>query len=358
MTRRKKRAEIAIIGGGAAGLHLLDVLLARDAFNARFAFVFEDDSSAADRADADVATRQSALPALRSDIEITTHRHLADLDHFDLVVIATESAAPTSNDATPVMSRDRVVEASKRAPAIERIIEQLGEELTRTVVLVLDDPAELLVTAACVRAIEVAGARPEDAHAAHAITSRILAPGAVHSSRVFRQLLAARLDVHLDDIQALIIGERRRIEIPLWSTCTIGGTPLHRYRPKGKRPLSVRDRVSIFEPVRDGAVERDARGGTAHFADALAAAEIIDCILNDERRLMTPTVWQGDFVSPEPDEAGDRRPCAFARPAIIGREGVERVIDEWPLNDNERAAQAECARSIRAACRDLKSRAE
>jgi L-lactate dehydrogenase len=212
------------------------------------------------------------------------------------------------------------------------------------VIFILDEPMDALVTAACMAARDHAYITEG--------ASRIFGIGTWPATIRFRRLLADRLRLPVDEIRAFVVGERARTEFPLWSSATAAGVPVHLYAPSGKRPLTVRERVSIFEHVRDRAQELDALGGSGEITDARAAVPIIETILgpNTNTSVFPLSTWQGAFILDEEKNSGSTRgdvPCAFSRPVILTRNGIERVIDEIPLNPNEHAGLQECARSVR-----------
>lgn len=175
--------------------------------------------------------------------------------------------------------------------------------------------------------------------------SRLIASGTVLDSSRFRSLLAARLDVAVSSVHASIVGEHGDSSLPLWSSATVGHTPLHLYEPRGKRPLNVRDRVSIFESVRGAAQEIIAGKGATDSAIGLTVARLCRAILRDERAVLTA----GSVHGQAPPGVMMEGPTCFSLPTVVGREGVNRVVLEVPMNDAEKAGLSESVRVIREA---------
>lgn len=174
---------------------------------------------------------------------------------------------------------------------------------------------------------------------------RLIASGTLLDTSRFRALLARRLGVAVSSVHASIVGEHGDSSLPLWSSATVGHTPLHLYQPSGKRPLTVRDRVEIFESVRGAAQEIIAGKGATDSAIGVTVARLCRAILRNERAVLTV----GSVHAQAPPGVEMQGPACFSLPSVVGRAGAERVVLEVPMNDTERTGLAESIRIIRAA---------
>src|SRR4029078_13740421 len=82
---------------------------------------------------------------------------------------------------------------------------------------------------------------------------RVLGSGTVLDSSRFRFLIAKRLKVAVQNVHAYIAGEHGDSEVPLWSSATVGSIPMHASAVRGHGKMSVRDRIEIFENVKNAA---------------------------------------------------------------------------------------------------------
>jgi L-lactate dehydrogenase len=180
---------------------------------------------------------------------------------------------------------------------------------------------------------------------------RLLTTGTLLDSSRFRSLLAQRLDVAVSSVHASIVGEHGDSCLPLWSSATVGHTPLHVYEPRGKRAINVRDRVAIFESVRGAAQEIIAGKGATDSAIGLTVARLCRAILRDEKAVLTV----GSVHEQAPPGVTMDGPTCFSLPTVVGRAGVDRVVLEVPMNDAEKAGLSESVRVIRAAYGRVKS---
>jgi malate dehydrogenase len=109
--------------------------------------------------------------------------------------------------------------------------------------------------------------------------------------------------------------------------------PLPRYTTVGGIPLTELLDAGTIEAI----VERTRKGGgeivkllgtSAWYAPGAAAAQMVEAIINDQKRIFpVSTILNGEF--------GLKDVC-LGVPVILGRGGIERII-EIDLNDDEMA---------------------
>ncbi len=224
--------------------------------------------------------------------------------------------------------------AETNAAMLRGMIPRLVEIAPHAVIVMVTNPVDVMTMAA--RDIAAPLGWPP---------ARLLTTGTLLDSSRFRALLARRLDVAVSSVHASIVGEHGDSSLPLWSSATVGHTPLHLFEAKGKRPLTVRERVEIFESVRGAAQEIIAGKGATDSAIGLTVARLCRAILRDERAVLTV----GRVHEQAPPGVGMEGPTCFSLPSVVGRGGVSRVVLEVPMNDAERAGLSESIRIIRAA---------
>ncbi len=222
--------------------------------------------------------------------------------------------------------------AETNAAMLRDMMPRLVERAPHAIILMVTNPVDVMTMVAQTIAVPL-GFAP----------NRLLASGTVLDSSRFRSLLAQRLDVAVSSVHASIVGEHGDSSLPLWSSATVGHTPLHLYEPRGKRPLTVRDRVAIFESVRNAAQEIIAGKGATDSAIGLTVARLCRAILRDERAVLTV----GSVHDQAPPGVTMDGPTCFSLPSVVGRDGVNRVVLEVPMNDAERAGLSESVRVIR-----------
>src|SRR5688500_17654838 len=173
---------------------------------------------------------------------------------------------------------------------------------------------------------------------------RVLGSGTVLDSSRFRYLIARRCNVAVQNVHAYIIGEHGDSEIPLWSSASIANVPLKDWAVPGHGKLTVRDRVEIFENVKNAAAQIIEGKGATNYAIGLATAKILEAILHDEQRVLPVSSLLKDYQGIDD--------VCLSVPSIVNRGGVEQAL-HVPLNDAELAGLKNSADTIRGAIRSL-----
>ena len=173
---------------------------------------------------------------------------------------------------------------------------------------------------------------------------RVFGSGTVLDSSRFRYLIAKRLNVAVQSVHAYIAGEHGDSEVPLWSTATAGGVALHDWAVQGHGKLSVRDRVEIFENVKNAAYQIVKGKGVTNYAIGLATARILEAILHDENRVLPVSSLIENFN-------GISDVC-LSVPTIVNRAGVDGIVP-IKLNDAELAGLKNSAETIKGAIKAL-----
>lgn len=173
---------------------------------------------------------------------------------------------------------------------------------------------------------------------------RVFGSGTVLDSSRFRFLIAQRLKVAVQSVHATIVGEHGDSEIPLWSSASVANLPLHDWAVQGHGKLTVRDRVDIFENVKNSAARIIEGKGATNFAIGLATAKILEAVLHDENRVLPVSSLLTDYQ-------GLSDVC-LSVPCIVNRRGVDITLPV-PLNAAELAGLTNSAETIRGVIKAL-----
>ncbi len=153
-------------------------------------------------------------------------------------------------------------------------------------------------------------------------TGRVIGSGTVLDTARLRAILGETLEVEPRSVHAYIIGEHGDSEIAAWSTAQVAGVPLMDFAAEG----SIH-RDAILKQVRRAAPEIIERKGYTSVAIASCVVRICEAILRDEHTVLpVSTIMTGQY---------DIDGIYLSLPCVVGRQGVERVI-ELPLDDAER----------------------
>jgi L-lactate dehydrogenase len=152
-------------------------------------------------------------------------------------------------------------------------------------------------------------------------SQRVIGSGTVLDTARFRHLLGQHFQVDPRSVHAYIVGEHGDSEIPLWSTANIGGIPLDEFEGWSRPAMD-----DIFSQTRGAAYAIIQAKGATYYAIGLALVRIVEAIIHDQRSVLSvSTLMQGDY---------GLKDVYLSLPAIVGRRGVERVLD-LPLSQEE-----------------------
>ncbi len=225
------------------------------------------------------------------------------------IVIITAGAAQK-----PGQSREALLERNGdiMASIVAAAEQHMGPE---TVLLIATNPVDTLAQIAA-------------RHACRS-KSRVIGSGTVLDSARLRWKLGETLGINARHVHAHVIGEHGDSELVAWSHAQVAGVPL---------ALPALQRGEIARATREGAYEVIRAKGHTSYAIALSLDRICAAILNDDHAVLT--------VSTNLDDAYGMSDLYLSVPCVVGRTGVERVI-EMTLDATEHSALAHSASILR-----------
>ena len=139
-------------------------------------------------------------------------------------------------------------------------------------------------------------------------SEKVIGSGTVLDSARLRFRLGSFLGVNPKSIHAYQVGEHGDSELTLYSLADLGGQKITSILPKE----TLKD---ISEYVRNEAYDIIDKKGATHYGIATCCVQILNCILNDEMRVLPVSSY---------DAFSD---TCFGWPTVVGREGIIRRLD-------------------------------
>ncbi len=206
----------------------------------------------------------------------------------------------------PGMSRDDLIKTN--ALIVKDVADKAMKYSPGAIIIMVTNPLDVMTYAAT--------------KAARKTGNPVFGMAGILDTGRYRAFLANALNVSPLDIQALLMGGHGDTMVPLPRYTTIAGIPLTEL-------LGSEEIEKIVERTAKGGGEIVKLLGTsAWYAPGAAAAQMVEAIVNDQKRIFpVSTILNGEY--------GLKDVC-LGVPVVLGRGGIEKII-EINLNDDEMA---------------------
>jgi malate dehydrogenase len=228
----------------------------------------------------------------------------------DVVVIT--AGLPRS----PGMSRDDLVTTNEKI--VGSVTEEAIAQSPDAILIIVSNPLDAM----CHVAKNVSGWPKE----------RVFGMAGILDTARFSTFIAWATGSSVKDVQAMVLGGHGDQMVPVVSATTVGGIPL--------RKLVGDDEI-------DAMVQRTAKGGgeivellgtSAWYAPGAAAAQMVDSIMLDEKRVLPCTAYlEGEYGI---------EGLYMGVPVKLGTRGIEQIV-ELDLTDEEHAALNASGEAVR-----------
>ena len=309
LTSPRKPPKISIIGAGMVGSSLGYTLIVEHVAGE---VVLVDINK--DRAEGEAKDIGHTVPfGAPTQVRAGDYEECRDSD----VIVITAGAAQKPGES-------RLTLVDRNVKIYRDIVPRLVEVASGAIIIVVSNPVDVLTYAT----IRISG-RP---------WQRVVGSGTILDTARFRHELGKHCGIDPRNVHAYIIGEHGDTEVPVWSLANIAGIGFKPYCRFCGRGCSDDQRNGIFEAVKNAAYEIIRLKGATYFAIALGTTRMIEAILRDQDTVVTAsTLLQGQF--------GIEDVC-LSLPVVLGRSGIERVL-EIPLSDDEERALRHSADTLK-----------
>ncbi len=299
-----QRRKVTVVGAGNVGATCAQVLATRDYADV----VLVDIKEGLPEGKAlDIDQMGAVLGYEPNVVGSTSYEATAGSD-----VVVITAGLPRS----PGMSRDDLVTTNEKI--VGSVTEQAVAQSPDAILIVVSNPLDAM----CHVAKNVSGWEKQ----------RVFGMAGILDTARFSTFIAWKTGSSVKDVTAMVLGGHGDQMVPVVSATTVGGVPL--------RKLVAEDAIQEM-------VERTAKGGgeivnllgtSAWYAPGAAAAQMVDAIMLDEKRVLPCTA----FLEGEYGIDG----LYMGVPVKLGRDGVEAIV-ELDLSDDERAALKASADAVR-----------
>ena len=299
-----ERRKVTVVGAGAVGATCAQVLAQRDYAD----IVLVDVKEGLPQGKAlDINQMGAVLGYEPNMIGSNGYEETADSD-----VVVITAGVPRTGD----MSRDDLVSTN------EKIVGQVTEAATvqspEAILIVVSNPLDAM----CHVAKSVSGWPKQ----------RVFGMAGILDTARFSTFIAWKTGSSVKDVTAVVLGGHGDQMVPAVSATTVGGVPL--------RKLVSEDAIQTM-------VDRTAKGGgelvkllgtSAWYAPGAAAAQMVDSIMLDEKRVLPCTAYlEGEYGIDG---------LYMGVPVKLGHGGIEEVV-ELELSEDEQTMLNESADAVR-----------
>jgi malate dehydrogenase len=227
---------------------------------------------------------------------------------FDTQVIGTNDYRDTADSdivlitaglaRKPGMSREDLL--MKNASIVRDVTDQIMTYSKNPFIVMVSNPLDIMTHTAYVRS-----KLPRE---------RVIGMAGVLDSARFRSFIAEELKVSMQDINACVLGGHGDSMVPVVKYTTVAGIPLSELLPQDKID-------ALVERTRNGGAEivNYLKQGSAYYAPAASAVEMIEAIVLDRKRILPCSVLldgqygiNGVFVGV---------------PVKLGKNGIEQILE-------------------------------
>ncbi len=285
---RRATMNIGIIGGAgrvgaSAGFHLLCEGLVR-----RLVLVdILGDAVKGEREDMLQCT------SVTGQCEIVAGSDPSAVKGCDLVII------PAGSRRKPDQSRLELIKVN--VGILDAAVDAVKEVAPNCIILTVVNPVDVLN----LRAYKKSGFP----------ASKVLSLGNVVDTIRFRSYLAERFGWNPRDVNAFLCGEHGDSMVPIWSQASYAGVRFDAIEGVGKEALE-----EVYQKNRKAGAEMIRLKGGAAWAVAVAIAEVVRAIKNDEKRVLPLSVVPAGAY-------GITEETSISLPVIVGKDGVEGFLD-------------------------------
>ena len=298
--------KVTVVGAGNVGATCADVLAYREIANEIVLLDIKEGFAEGKALD---IWQTSPINQYDSKVIGSTNDYSKTKDS-DVVVIT--SGLPRK----PGMSRDDLI--ATNAGIVKTVTENIVKFSPNAIIIIVSNPLDVMTYCAFLHA--------------KINPNKVFGMAVVLDTARYRAFLATELNVSPKDIQAVLMGGHGDTMVPLPRYTTVAGIPVTEL-------IEEHTLNEIIERTKFGGGEIVKLLGTsAWYAPGAAAAQMVEAIIRDQRRIFPVCAWlQGEYGLSN---------IYLGVPVILGKNGIEKII-ELDLNDAEKALLEESAEAVK-----------
>lgn len=216
----------------------------------------------------------------------------------------------------PGMSRDDLI--ATNASIVKSVTESVVKYSPDAIIVVVSNPLDVMTYCAYLTAKKN--------------STKVFGMAGTLDTARYRMFLTEALGVSHKEIQAIIMGGHGDTMVPLPRYTTVAGIPVTELISKEKLDAIIQ------RTTKGGGEIVNLLGTSAWYAPAAAAAQMVEAIVKDQKRVFPVCAWlQGEY---------GLKDIYLGVPVILGKNGIEKII-ELNLNEEEKALLYKSAKAVK-----------
>jgi malate dehydrogenase len=299
-----ERRKVTVVGAGNVGATCAQVLATRDYADVVLVDIIEN------------FPQGKALDINQMGPVLGFEPNVTGTNGYEETAGSTVVVITAGKPRSPGMSRDDLVTTNEAI--VGSVVREVVAQSPDAILIIVSNPLDAM----CHVAKNVSGFPRE----------RVFGQAGILDTARLRTFIAWETGSSVKDVQAVVLGGHGDQMVSVISAATVGGVPL--------RKLVSEDRIAAM-------VERTAKGGgeivnllgtSAWYAPGAAAAQMVDAVMLDEKRVLPCTaLLEGEYGIDG---------LYMGVPVKLGAGGVEEIA-ELDLSEDERAALDASAAAVR-----------
>ncbi|MGB8366792.1 MAG: L-lactate dehydrogenase [Candidatus Babeliales bacterium] len=279
--------KIAIIGAGSVGSTIVYALILKN-INAEILLIDIDEK----RCKGEVLDLSDTLFCGAAKIKSS---RLQDVSQADIIIIAAGARQKPKQSRTDLIAINRSI--------IAAILEQIRPIKQHAIIIMVTNPVDILTFDA-----QQFSGLPRN---------QVFGSGTFLDTVRLHGILAKKLNIAMQSINAYILGEHGDTQFAAWSIANIAGVPLLNFPQINKKILT-----QIAEEARKKAYEIISCKGATYYGIAACVTTICQAIILDQKLVIPLSCYIPTFN------------ICLSIPIILGGKGIEQIL-EIPLNKIE-----------------------
>jgi malate dehydrogenase len=298
--------KVTVVGAGNVGATCADVLAYREVANEIVLIDIKEG----------LAEGKSLDIWQKAPIDLYDSRTIGVTNDYSRTANSNVVVITSGLPRKPGMSRDDLI--GTNAGIVKSVTENIIKHSPEAIIIVVSNPLDVMTYQA-----HITSKLPR---------TKIMGMAGILDTARYRAFLAEALHISPKDIQAMLLGGHGDTMVPLPRYTTVSGIPVTELIDKDKlNAILERTKVGGGELVK-------LMGTSAWYAPGSAAAQMVESIVKDQRRIFPVCVkLEGEYGVKD---------CYLGVPVILGKNGIERII-ELDLNPEEKSLMEASRKAVR-----------